>query len=314
MLYVSTRNTTDTYTAHHAIYESSAPDGGFYVPFHLPVFTEEELAAFKTQTCSETVAQLLNLLFGLHLSGWDVECKISRTPIKLETMQHKLLIAECWRNPDASFEYLTKCLYSLMTDNKSLGKSPAGWVRIGIEIALLFSLYSILEDMPQKPDIAVTAGDFADLTAISYAKQMGLPVNMTVCSCSENCTFWDLVNRGEFAANTLESADMQDYLECYLYSCFGADEVQRYLNAAERKANYYIDEQKQIHLNANVFTAVVSRNREDVVASNMFRTNGYSLDSDSALAFGGLQDYRSSTGINMHTLIISKKRPARAKE
>lgn len=315
MLYVSTRNTKDTYTAYRALVEITAPDGGFYVPFRLPEFTQAEMVAFKTQSCSETVAQILNLFFGLHLTGLDVEFKIGRNPFKTETMQHKLTVAECWRNPDASYRYLLTCLYDLMTDGNCMGNLPVGWSCIGTKIALLFGLYTVTEDIPRTLDIAVTAGDFSDLTAIAYAKKMGLPINLIVCTCGENSAFWDLVNRGEFSANTNEFvADRPNYLECYLYHCFGADSVSQYLAVTEKKGIFYIDELQQEQLRAAVFAAVVSGSRVDTVASNMLRTTGYRLDTDSALAFGGLQDYRSSTGINNHTLILSKKRPVSAKE
>lgn len=315
MLYVSTRNTVDTYTAHHALCETTAPDGGFYVPFHLPVFTQDALTAMRSQSCGETIAQVLNLFFGLHLTQWDIECKIGRNPIKVETIQHKLLIAECWRNPDASYGYLHKCLYDLMTNEETPCKLPVGWSCVGIEIALLFGMFTAIEHTHTALDIAVTSGDFMTMTAISYAKKMGLPVNLTVCTCSEDSTFWDLLNKGTLSTNTTDfTPGRPNYLECFLFVNFGADAACQYLQSKEQKGNYFIDENQQQQLSENVFVAVVSSNRVDAVISNMVRTCGYNLDIDAALAFGGLQDYRSSTGINIPTLIISKRRPARMKE
>lgn len=315
MLYVSTRNTVDTYTAYRALHEVNAPDGGGYVPFYLPAFSDEEMSVFKTQSCGDTIAQILNLFFGLHLNGWDVECVIGRSPFKLEIIQHKLLIAEAWRNPEASLQYLLKSLYTLMTDHKSQGKQPVGWSCIAIEIALLFGLYSTMEDMPQGFDIAVTVGDFSGLTAVCYARDMGLPVNVTVCTCNEDSAVWDLVNRGEFSTNTAAARKAgPNYLECFLYECFGAGEIQRYLTASGRKVNYCIDEIQQKAISNKIFAAVVSTNRIDDVVANVYRTNRYCFDQDSAIAYGGLQDYRSSSGISHDTLILAKKRPIRIKE
>ena len=41
MLYVTTRNNRDAYTARRALTENRGPDGGFFVPFREPVFTPE---------------------------------------------------------------------------------------------------------------------------------------------------------------------------------------------------------------------------------------------------------------------------------
>ena len=63
MLYLSTRNATDCYTAYRALNEAYAPDGGVYVPFRLQKFTKEELKELRTQAPCATIAQILNLFF-----------------------------------------------------------------------------------------------------------------------------------------------------------------------------------------------------------------------------------------------------------
>ena len=310
MLYVSTRNQTDTFTAYRALNEKTAPDGGMYIPFHLPVFTQEELATMKAQPCCDVIAQMLNLFFGVHLTGLDVEFAISKTPFKLETMQHKFVVAECWRNPGYSYDYILRSLYALMAENKSSAGIPAGWACVGIKIALLFGLYSAMGSAMQGADVAITAGDYSDLSAIAYAKAMGLPVETTVCACDDDSGLWDLLNRGEYAATPAQP----DYMESYLCALLGKDAVMSSNNAEQKRCVYRIDEDQQSILAENVFAAVVSSKRVDSVISNMHRTNGYTFDTEAALAYGGLQDYRSSTGISKDTLLFSKNRPVRIKE
>ena len=77
MLYVSTRNPANTYTAHRAIYEVNPPEGGMYAPFYLPKFSQEELADIRSGGCSEAVSKILNFFFGLRLSSCDVESVIA---------------------------------------------------------------------------------------------------------------------------------------------------------------------------------------------------------------------------------------------
>ncbi len=305
MLYVSTRNQTDTFTAYRALNEKTAPDGGIYIPYRLPIFSRVELDEIKSQTCCDTIAQILNIFFGVHLSGLDVEFEISKAPFKTETMQHKFVVAECWKNPGYSYDYLLKSLYSLMLGKNLTGQMPAGWACVGIKIALLFGLYSIMGREMQGVDITVTAGDYSDLSAIVYAQAMGLPADTIVCACDENSSFWDLINKGEYIADSSDP----DYMECVLCLL-----LEQNTFTVGDKLICRVDEEHQVILTENLFAAVVSSKRIDSVVSNMHRTNGYTFDTEAAWAYAGLQDYRSSTGISKDTLLFSKNRPTRVKE
>ena len=309
MLYLSTRNTTDCYTAYRALNEARAHDGGFYVPFRLQRFTDGDLLAFRSQTPCEVIARVVNSFFGVNLCGWDVECVVGRGPVKPEAVNQRLLFAEFWRNPDGSLKYLINNLYHRMT-----AKDRAlGWSYIAIEIALLFGLYSAVETVPtQGLDVAVEAGDFADITAIEYAKQMGLPINTMVCAANENSAVWDLFTKGDLHTGAVN--EQPQYLECFLFARLGTDAVLRYLDACEKKRIYRIDEEQLRILSDNVFCSVVSANRVDSIISGMYRANGYAIDPITAVAYGGLQDYRANAGLNRDTLILSKNRPALEKE
>ncbi len=318
MLYISTRNTVDVYTAHRALHETRAPDGGFYVPFRLPVFTVEELSAIKAQSPGDSVAQILNLFFGMRLNGWNVECAVGRSVFKLEAIGHRLVIAEIWRNPEGSDSYLFKRLYALLCGDEMEGRLPSGWAYIAIEIALLFGIYSAMKNVPESGfNMAVTSGAFADATAIQFAAHMGLPINITICTCNENSAVWDFINRGELTTNpAVVKTDLLEldvsqpaYMEFFIFKKLGIVEVQRYLGACKLKATYYIDELQLETLNENLFSAVVSTNRVGVITTSMYNTNRYSMDPYTALVYGGLQDYRARTGENKYTLILAKQSP-----
>lgn len=304
MLYVSTRNKIDTYTAYRAMHEGFAADGGCYVPFHLPIFTVEEITAMQSQPCCDTIVQVLNFLFGVHLTGPEIELLIGRTPFRLEPMTHKLQMVEFWRNPEMSAQYLLNALYGQMTD--SVGRKPTGWARIGIWVALLFGLLAAMENETEKYDIAVDTGDFSLVTAIRFAKHMGFPAELTICSCNDDSNLWDLLNRGECAVSTDSNSA---YWEAALHTILGADAALEYASACTNRKSYCIDELQQRALQDVLFASVVSGSRIDVVKSSIQRTNEYNAGKDAALAFGGLQDYRSATGVSKETLILSLSRP-----
>ena len=306
MLYLSTRNTIDCFTSYRALNELQAPDGGFYIPFHLQRFTDAELAEFRKQSPCEAIARVMNLFFSVGLTGWDVECVIGRCPVKVENVNQRLLFAEYWRNPDGSVKYLINNLFRRITA-KEYNCAPSGWAYIAIEVALLFGLYAATENIPiEGLDAAVEADDFADITAIEYARQMGLPVNTTVCTASENSAVWDFFAKGDYNS---AAGDQAKYLECFLFVRLGKDAVLRYVEACEKKRIYRVDEEQLEKLSENIFCSVISVNRVDSIISGMYRANGYAIDPHTAVAYGGLQDYRANTGLNRDTLILAKNRP-----
>lgn len=322
MLYLSTRNTADAYTAHRVLHEERAPDGGIFIPFRLPAFSAEELRLLKNKAQGEIVALVLNRFFGTQLSGWDVESVVGRIPLKVEPVNHRILFAECWRNPAGSFDYLITNLYNMLTGKTGVSIVPRGWPRIAIGVALYFALYGSLDWNKDGLDLAVASGDFADICAALYAKNMGLPLNTLICTCNSNSTAWDLVNKGEFNTNAsviptqLPKLDIACpyYMELFIYQRLGREEVANYLEACSRKAVYRLDVDLANKLNQQIFTSVVGADRADAIINGLFRTNSYAVDPYTALAYCGLQDYRSYTCINKDTLILALHRPQRDKE
>lgn len=305
MLYVSTRNTTDTFTAHHALHEAFAPDGGIYVPFHLPEFSSADLLRMRENSCCNTIAELLNLFFGTHLTGWDVECVIGRSPFKIESVGQRLIISEVWRNPDSSAKYLLDRLYQLSCGDTYIGMQPTGWALIAIQISLLFGIYSTMDiSLVEKLDIALPAGDFSEITAIVYSKAMGLPIGLTICACSESSAVWDFICRGELSTNVNPPV----YFEAFIFKMLGAEAVAGYLNACANKRVFFIDETRQATISSAMAASVVSTQRIDSVITGMYQSNKYNMDHNSALSYSALQDYRARSGVNKTTLILAKKR------
>ena len=79
MLYLTTRNKFDAYTKAHPLKASRANNGGYYIPFKMPRFTQPELSAMQEKSVSTTIAEILNLFFNTDLSNWDVEFAIGRS-------------------------------------------------------------------------------------------------------------------------------------------------------------------------------------------------------------------------------------------
>ena len=116
MLYVTTRNKTDSFTAHKVLRDGFASDGGQFAPLRLPVLSREQVEEIMQKPFCEAVAEVLNLFFSVRLTGWDVEFAIGRRPVKMNQLGSKIIVAEFWNNPDHSMDYIAGRVYQLLCD------------------------------------------------------------------------------------------------------------------------------------------------------------------------------------------------------
>ncbi len=313
MLYISTRNSKDAYTAHRALNEELAPDGGMFVPFREVALTQEELAAIREDSFGITVSKMLNRYFSARLSGWDVECCIGRNPLNLTALGRKTVVAELWHNLDGSYAALELGLYTLISGNR---KAPAGWARIAIRIAVLCGLFGELARAGiDSADFAVVAGDFSTPIAIWYARKMGLPVGVILCACNENGMLWDLLQRGECNLGAAAvKTDLPELdlaypvnLERLIFATQSDCVFAHFVDSAAKGSVFAVDEESLARINEGLRASVVGSSRVDSVISSVFRTNDYLIDPVTALAYGGLQDHRARTGENRTTVLLADR-------
>ena len=112
MLYVTTRNNRDAYTAQRVLRENRGPDGGLYVPKDFPHFSMEEIAALGALDYQAralailqkflpdfTADELKNAIAGAYGTGFD-DAQIA--PVRpVGTWAHAL---ELWHGPTLAFK------------------------------------------------------------------------------------------------------------------------------------------------------------------------------------------------------------------
>lgn len=302
MLYVSTKNKTESFTAYRVLHEEMTPDGGLFAPFHLPAFSVEEIDGLKELAFSEIVAKILNLFFSRRLTSWDVEFSIGRHWLKLETIGQQILVAELWHNSQADYNYIVSSLYGKLTDDPSVNVPQ--WVRIAVEIAVLFGLYGeLLRNGITGADIAVTDDVLDYPIAAWYARKMGLPIGLILCGCRENSGFWELIRRGE------GSCEVSDQAQRLIYEIFGVDEAAKFALARQNERTYRLANEQTVVLSKEIYTSVIGLDRISTVAASIQRTCGYTADPFTAAAYGTIQDYRAETGEKHPTLLLSRSKP-----
>ena len=311
MQFTATRDDRQRYTLQQALSANRTSDGGFYVPVDLPVLSPEEIAALQEKSFGQCAAQILNLLFDTELSCWDVDFSIGRNPVRLNTVGHRMLIGECWHNPEGSYEYLVK---KLSVQIGALEDTANSWLQIGCRIAVLFGIYSqLLRQGFDRFDISVVTGDFLTPLSAWYARKMGLPIDNIVCCCNENHPLWDLICQGQIRTDSLSvltsipeaNVTLPMELERLIYDCKGSGEVLRYLEICNRGALYIPDAHLLNKLQKNLSVSVVSSQRVKDTIRDIWRTHGYMLTQTSSLAYAGAMDFRVKNGVTRPVVILS---------
>lgn len=307
MLYLTTADPFDAYTAHRTLTEDRAPNGGLYLPFKMPKLVVSEL---REKSFGQCVAETLNTFFSTRLTGWDVEFCVGRYPVKIAGMSHRILTAELWRNLDGSYANMERRLAAKVCPEAE-GKVTS-WTRIAIRIAVLTGLFSELlrtdaADEAHPIDAAVPAGDFTLPMAVWYAREMGLPIANIVCGTDVSSGVWDLLHLGEMRTGGADPAVSE--LERLVCGTLGVRECIRFRGIRDRGGVYSLLPADAEKLRRGMFAAVVSRDRLEKGISSVYRTNAYILDPDASLSYGALMDYRAKTGENRTALLLADIHP-----
>lgn len=311
MLYATTRNSREAYTAQRALTENRGPDGGLYVPFRQPSLSPA-LLELPARDC---MAQVLDQLFRKQLTGWDLDLAVGKRPVRLVSLNQKLLIAELWRNLDWSYDGLVKRLA------QCLGvEAPGNWTQVAIGAAVLAALCGQLRQRGlDTVDLAVVAGEMTLPMSAWYARQWGVPLGNLVLCCNENSGLWELLSHGQLRTDALAvptcvpQADVAVPvgLERLIAGCGGSWEAARYLDACRLGQVYAPPEQVLGAMRQGLHVSVVSSRRLAAVIPGVKQTYGYDLPPGAALCYAGVQDYRAKTGQTNPVVILAEHAAAK---
>ncbi len=320
MLYVTTRSNADVFTAHRVLTEARAGDGGQFVPFRMPVFSEAEIAALKEEPFNDCLARMLNLMFGTKLTRWDLDFAVGRYPIRVTELGHRILMGECWHNPAGNYARTESGLLSLL----GVEEWPVhgDWRQIAVRIAVFFGLYGELLrsgviEPGEKIDISAVSAEFVTPISAWYARKWGLPIGNIILCCNENSEIWNLICHGQLRTDVLgiststPEADvtLPVCLERLIHGCGGPEETIRYLEICRRGGMYVPGDRLLPSLRDGLFVSVISSHRIESTVPGAFATHRYLMSPYTALAYAGLLDYRAKKGVLRHSVVIADRNP-----
>ena len=303
MLYVTTRNKEEAYTVQHALMQCKADDGGLYLPLHFPRVSDDDLKKLREMSFNQRIASVLNMFFSTKLSGWDIDFSVGRYPVRLADLSHRIILGEFWHNLQWKYDYLEKKLAELVSCESIVSGS---WSSIAIRMAILASTILERDETKwDKMDIAAVFGDFSIPISAWYLKKMGFPVGNVICCSAENNQLWELLCFGQMRTDN----DLPVNIERLVHDCGGVGETVRYGSCCAERVMYSASEGMLKNLRDSLQVSVVSDDRLENTIPNVFKTYQYILQSDSALAYSGLMDYRTKSGITRPVLIVCDYSP-----
>lgn len=322
MLYTTTRNNQETFTAQRVLISKRAPDGGLFVPFRLPVYSAEEISRLSSMSFHARLAEILNLMFSARLTGYDIDLAVGKRAVRMRQLGQRLFVAECWHNTQWQFSELLNGLSGLILSDSDAAPEVTGWLETGIRMAVLFGAVGelIREGVvsAEKPvDVSMVSGNFSGPMAAWYARGMGFPIGNIVCCCNENSALWDFICHGQLRTDGIAlrthvpEADIliPEGLERLIALYGGAEEVERYVDCLRAGKTYYMDDGLLGRLRKGLYVTVSSEQRILSTVSSSFSAHQCVLSLSAALAYAGLQDYRARTGTSRVALIMADRSP-----
>lgn len=169
-----------------------------------------------------------------------------------------------------------------------------------------------------KMNVVVPTGNFGNILAAYYAKNMGLPIDKLVCASNDNKVLYDFFQTGtydknrEFILTTSPSMDIliSSNLERLIYKIAGndADKCADLMKALSTKGVYDITEDMKENL-SDFVGGYTDETKTAATIKAMYDKEGYVMDTHTAVASGVYKDYAEKSGDKTPTVIASTASP-----
>ena len=175
----------------------------------------------------------------------------------------------------------------------------------------------------QEINVVVPTGNFGNILAAYYAKQMGLPIHKLICASNENKVLFDFFRTGtydrrrEFKLTSSPSMDIliSSNLERLIFSLTGENPklCKKMMEELGGDGCYTITEEMKEGL-SDFYGNYCSEGETSEAISATFYGGGYVLDPHTAVAAGVYQKYLRRTEDPTPTVIASTASPTSSRE
>ena len=211
-------------------------------------------------------------------------------------------------------------------DEKGFQFSSANSINIGRLIpqvayyvyayAKLFAEGKVSKD--QKINVVVPTGNFGNILAAYYAKNMGLPIDKLICASNENRVLYDFFTTGEYDKNRefiLTNSPSMDILissnlERLIYRIAGddAEANKKMMEELSKDGKYSITPEMKAKL-ADFYGNYASEEETAAIIKKIYEETGYVMDTHTAVASSVYHTYKEKTNDDTKTIIASTASP-----
>ena len=167
-------------------------------------------------------------------------------------------------------------------------------------------------------NVVVPTGNFGNILAAYYAKEMGLPIKKFICASNDNKVLFDFFSTGtydknrEFILTTSPSMDIliSSNLERLIYKIAGEDAEANaaFMKSLNTEGKYSITEDMKAKL-ADFFGGYATEQETADIIKKIYDNCGYVIDTHTAVAACVYEQYKAATGDNTKTVIASTASP-----
>ena len=197
------------------------------------------------------------------------------------------------------------------------------WGRVLPQVVYYVSAYcDLCRDgklkMGEKMNVCVPTGNFGNILAAYYAREMGIPVGTLICASNSNNVLTDFIRTGTYDRNrtfyntTSPSMDIliSSNLERMLFALTqDTDEVKGYMEQLGKTGTYQVRDEVKEKLQT-VFKGYCCDDEETRnVVGKIYQQYQYLIDPHTAVAFSALEQYRSETGDDTPCVVVSTASP-----
>lgn len=170
----------------------------------------------------------------------------------------------------------------------------------------------------EKINVVVPTGNFGNILAAYYAKQLGLPINKLICASNENKVLYDFFTTGTYDKNRefiLTSSPSMDILissnlERLIFKIAGddAEKNAELMKSLVSTGKYDITPKMQEELNDFVGGYASEADTAKTIKA-LYQSDDYVIDTHTAVAVSVYNEYKKDTDDTTKTLIVSTASP-----
>ncbi len=198
------------------------------------------------------------------------------------------------------------------------------WGRLVPQIVYYVSAYCDMVEngtlkLGEEMNVVVPTGNFGNILAAYYAKEMGIPIKKLICASNSNNVLTDFLKNGTYDKNReffctaspsmdiLISSNLERLL--FILSGYDAQKTADYMKQLSENGKYSVDGELFNKISDLFDAGYCDDEATKATIKDIFEKHGYLCDTHTAVAVNVYGEYVKNTGDNTPTVIASTANP-----